>query len=63
VVISGALDQIVPPRFGQDYATAAAASGDPARSIVVEGAGHFELIDPTSAAWAQVADAFDRLLR
>lgn len=63
VVISGALDPIVPPRFGQDYAAAAAASGDPARSIVVEGAGHFELIDPTSAAWAQVAGAFDRLLR
>jgi acetyl esterase/lipase len=63
VVISGALDPIVPPRFGQDYAAAAAASGDPARSIVVEGAGHFELIDPTSAAWAQVAGTFDRLLR
>ncbi|WP_439476127.1 alpha/beta hydrolase family protein [Brevundimonas sp.] len=62
VVISGALDPIVPPRFGQDYAAAAASRGDPARSIVLEGAGHFEVIDPTSAAWPRVADAFAGLL-
>ncbi len=62
VVISGALDPIVPPRFGEDYATAAAARGDPARSVVLEGAGHFELIDPTSAAWPRVAKAFADLL-
>lgn len=63
VVISGGLDPIVPPRFGQDYAAAAAARGDPARSVVLEGAGHFEVIDPTSAAWPQVVDAFASLLR
>lgn len=63
IVISGALDPIVPPRFGQDYAAAAAARGDPARSVVLEGAGHFELIDPTSAVWPRVADAIGGLLR
>lgn len=63
VVFSGALDPIVPPRFGQDYAAAAATAGDPAHSIVLEGAGHFELIDPTSAVWSRVVDAFDGLLR
>lgn len=63
VVISGALDPIVPARFGQDYAAAAAASGDPARSVVLEGAGHFELIDPTSAVWPRIVNAFDDLLR
>lgn len=62
-VISGALDPIVPPRFGQDYAAAAAGRGDPARSIVIEGAGHFEVIDPTSAAWPRVLDAFEGVLR
>lgn len=63
IVISGALDPIVPPGFGQDYAHAAAASGDPATSIVLEGAGHFELIDPTSAVWPAIAGAYAGLLR
>lgn len=62
VVISGALDPIVPARFGQAYAAAADARGDPARSLVLDGAGHFELIDPTSAVWPQVVDAFAGLL-
>jgi fermentation-respiration switch protein FrsA (DUF1100 family) len=63
VVISGALDAIVPPRFGLDYAAAAAQRGDRAGSVVLEGAGHFELIDPTSASRPRVLDAFAGLLR
>ena len=63
VVISGALDAIVPPRFGRDYAAAAAQRGDRTGSVVLEGAGHFELIDPTSASWPRVLDAFAGLLR
>lgn len=63
VLISGALDHIVPPTFGQNYAAAAAASGDPATSVVLAGAGHFELIDPTSASWPRVVRAYDDLLK
>lgn len=63
VVVSGALDHIVPPGFGQDYATAAAAAGDPAISVVLEGAGHFELIDPTSTVWPRVLADYSDLLR
>jgi acetyl esterase/lipase len=62
IVISGALDPIVPPRFGEDYAAAAAARGDRAQSVVLEGAGHFEIIDPTSAAWPRVVGAYRDLL-
>ncbi len=62
VLISGALDPIVPPRFGQDYAAMAAASGDPAASVVFEGAGHFEIIDPTSAVWPRIVEVFASLL-
>ena len=62
IVISGALDPIVPPRFGQAYAARAADAGDPARSVVLEGAGHFELIDPTSAVWGSVVSAYADLL-
>jgi hypothetical protein len=39
VVISGALDPIVPAKFGEAFA------------------GHFELIDPRSAAWPAVRAA------
>ncbi len=58
VVISGTLDPIVPPVFGAPFA-----KGWSARNIVIDGAGHFELIDPTSAAWADViAPEIDRLI-
>ena len=63
VVISGALDHIVPPAFGQDYAAAAAASGDRAVHVELTGAGHFELIDPTSAIWPRITAAFAELTR
>lgn len=63
VVVSGALDHIVPPRFGQDYAAAAVSAGDPAISVVLEGAGHFELVDPTSAVWPRIVAAYAGLLR
>jgi acetyl esterase/lipase len=57
VVISGALDPIVPPSFGPPFARRWAA-----RDIVIDGAGHFELIDPTSAAWtAVIAPEIERL--
>lgn len=62
IMISGALDPIVPPHFGEAYAIAAAASGDAARSVVLEGAGHFEVIDPTSAAWPGVVRSYRDLL-
>lgn len=53
-VVSGALDPIVPSRFGRDYATAAAGAGARVRAVELAGAGHFELIDPTSAVWPRV---------
>lgn len=63
IIVSGALDPIVPPRFGRNYASVAASAGDPATSVVLKGAGHFELIDPTSAVWPRITDAYSDLLR
>ncbi len=54
VVISGALDHIVPSAFGEAYGQAASAAGDPVKVLDFQGAGHFELIDPTSAAWPRI---------
>jgi len=55
IVVSGALDDIVPARFGRDYAARAKAAGDDVRFLPLPNAGHFELIDPRSNAWSQVA--------
>ena len=62
-VVSGALDRIVPSRFGREYAGAAVRAGDPVRVLDLAGAGHFELIDPTSAVWPQVKAEITSVLR
>ena len=54
VIISGALDPIVPPVLGERYALLAEARGDTVRHVVLPEAGHFELIDPTAPAWQEI---------
>jgi acetyl esterase/lipase len=61
VVISGALDHIVPSAFGSAYGGAAQAAGDEIEVIDFAGAGHFELIDPTSQAWPQICARLEAL--
>lgn len=53
-VLSGALDPIVPATFGRAYAAKASAAGDKVQEITFADAGHFELIDPQSSAFATV---------
>jgi acetyl esterase/lipase len=62
-VISGALDPIVPSRFGAAYAAQAQAAGDKVEALTIPDAGHFELIDPTSAAWPAIKARIDAALR
>ncbi len=62
VVISGDLDHIVPSAFGQAYGAMATRAGDPVEVIDMPGAGHFELIDPTSPAWPRIKAEIARLL-
>lgn len=54
VIISGALDPIVPPVLGERYTMLAEARGDTVRHVVLPEAGHFELIDPTAPAWQEI---------
>jgi acetyl esterase/lipase len=44
----------VPVTFSLEFRAAAAAAGDPCDLVVAEHDGHFEHIDPASAAWATV---------
>lgn len=57
VLLHGTDDHIVAFDLSRDYVTAAAAQGDDATLVPLEGAGHFEAIDPKSAAWPAVLDA------
>ena len=56
VLIVGAEDPVMPPRARDAYIAAAIKAGDRAESVVLPGAGHFETIAPTSAAWPVVRD-------
>jgi acetyl esterase/lipase len=54
VIVSGAIDPIVPAVFGETYAAQAAAAGDRVQNIVIPDASHFELIDPQSSAFEKI---------
>jgi acetyl esterase/lipase len=63
VVVSGALDPIVPVKLARAYAAAAKRSGTRTRLIVYAGAGHFEPIDPATPAGRAVDDELIALSR
>jgi acetyl esterase/lipase len=54
---------LVPPEFGQSYEAVAQRSGDRVDMIVIEGAGHFEVIAPTTPAWAIVQERVMSLVK
>jgi acetyl esterase/lipase len=56
-LVCGARDEVVPLEQARAYEAAARAAGDPVAVVVVEDAGHFELVDPKSPAWPAVRDA------
>ncbi len=62
-LVTGALDTVVPPAFGEDYAARARACGDDATHALVEGAGHFEVIAPSTGAFRVVVESIRTLLR
>ncbi len=62
VLVVGIEDGVMPPRARDAYVSAARKAGDSAQSVVVPGAGHFEVIAPTSAAWPTVRETVLALL-
>jgi len=61
-LVCGSLDAIVPPELSRLYATRAREAGDTAEVQLIDGAGHFELVDPASAAWPTVLQAVRALV-
>lgn len=62
VLIVGTNDGVVPAASRDAYIAAAKQAGDEAEATAVPGAGHFEVIAPTSDAWPVVRDRVRALL-
>ena len=56
-IVHGEQDEVVPPEVSESYV----ARHQRTRLTFVGGCGHFQLIDPLSAAWPDVLDAVQRL--
>jgi acetyl esterase/lipase len=53
-LIHGSADDVVPPEFSSDYVAAKQKRKEDAHLLEISQAGHFDLIDPRSAAWKEV---------
>ncbi len=62
VLIHGTADDAVPYELSERYVAAANVAGDACRLVTLPTLGHFELIDPLSAAWPHVYGAVARAL-
>ena len=54
VAVVGSSDDIVPPEFSVDDA-----QPDAIEVVVIDGADHFDLIDPDGAPWAAIRRLLD----
>jgi acetyl esterase/lipase len=61
VLVHGRDDDVVPVEFSRGYVQRAREAGDAVDLLELPDVGHFELIDPLSAAWPPVLKALTRL--
>jgi dipeptidyl aminopeptidase/acylaminoacyl peptidase len=57
-LVHGTADDRVPCQMSRDYTALAQATGDDAACAILPQSGHFDVIDPLSAAWPDVVAAF-----
>ncbi|MCI0387488.1 MAG: alpha/beta hydrolase [Acidobacteria bacterium] len=62
-IVQGDSDAIIPLTMAKDYADAAKKKGDDVKLVVIEKAGHFEVVDPKSFAWDPVRTQVLALLK
>jgi len=63
ILLQGRQDPIITPQGARAFHTAAQKRGDRCRLVMLEDAGHFELVIPGSSAWPDVRDALLALLK
>lgn len=61
-LIHGSADDIIPPEFSRDYVATKKKQKEDVHLIEIQGADHFDLIDPQSKAWSQVDQTVIRLM-
>jgi acetyl esterase/lipase len=59
LILHGGLDDSVPPEYSREYARRA---GEEAELVELDAADHFDVIEPSSEAWAAVIQRLPRLL-
>jgi acetyl esterase/lipase len=62
VIVVGAQDEVVPVAFSRDYARVKKQRGEQVELLEIENAGHFDVIDPESKAWAPISQAVQKLI-
>jgi dipeptidyl aminopeptidase/acylaminoacyl peptidase len=62
LIVHGTSDEVVPYTISERYQRAALAAGQGSTLLRLEGADHFDLIDPESAVWPEIASAIRRML-
>ncbi|WP_433235006.1 alpha/beta hydrolase [Actinomadura nitritigenes] len=63
LLVHGTADDSVPHEMSIRFQDTARASGDACELMLLDGAGHYELIDPRSQAWATIRNRIDEILR
>jgi len=61
-IFHGKDDDVVPPAFSRDYCEQKKKKGENVHLVEIEKAGHFELIDPRSAAWPVIEQTITKLI-
>jgi acetyl esterase/lipase len=62
LIVHGTSDEVVPYTVSERYQRAALAAGQSSTLLRLEEADHFDLIDPESAVWPEIASAIRRML-
>lgn len=62
LIVYGDQDDTVPPDFSREYVREKKHRGENVETLEIAGAGHYELIDPESNAWAKISQAVKGLV-
>ncbi|MEP7270047.1 MAG: alpha/beta hydrolase [Acidobacteriota bacterium] len=63
VIVQGDSDRIIPSAMASSYVEAARQKGDAVKLVMIEKAGHFELVDPQTLAWTRIKEEILLMVR
>ncbi|MGZ6013568.1 MAG: alpha/beta hydrolase [Caulobacteraceae bacterium] len=63
VMVHGVFDPVMPPYTGREYAARVRKAGDQAEVAIIPDAAHFDLVIPTTPAWAAIVEILGREMK